>query len=235
MISNRLERPIPMRCTRCDRIVGKTRIALDREDRLVFGWCDACLSATGCTVQEGPSARIQGYGAALRHRLRRFLIAWRRAGGWRGSSSRRLVQLGFCGMLGGWALILATLGAWRLDSPAGDATGFWGTGLTLLLLVGAGGMAMLSLALWTALLPSPRRGELRRRFARFTIGLIACLALVSPLVWLNGGRLGSVFSSAIFGYLVSWLLIPRLRRARPSRPSTPAALLPSRPRWPSSP
>lgn len=224
-----------MRCARCDRIVRSTRLARDRSDRLVFGWCDACLSATGCTVLEGPSVRLRARRPPLRRRVRRLADSWQRSGGLNGPAGRRLAMLVLSAILGVWSLVLALLGGWRWLSPPTGPVSPLGNGTSALLLAGAGGMAVLGLVLWSALLAPPRRRALLRRLGRFTIGLVASLAFALAVSRATGSPARLVLSSALAGYLASWLLTSRRRPGRgdPFTTAAPIARGPKRPTRPS--
>jgi hypothetical protein len=164
-----------MRCTRCDRYAVPLVLGRDRKDRLVFGWCPACLAETACTPVLAAAAPLYVRRPPLRRRLRTWLRRRRVRGGPRpreADTGGQRIGAWVIALLGIWASVLAVAGFAELVRPPRAATGAPLPGGAPMLLGGAVMLALIGLAFRLALAAQGLRVGRRR-------GLLGALAMAA--------------------------------------------------------
>jgi hypothetical protein len=196
-----------MRCTRCDRIAVPQAVGLDRDGRVVFGWCLSCLVEEECLLVEvpgnwlDPSNVLPGVRPAfLKRRPRRL-------------DRRAWAVTGVAGLMAVWALILAALGLWRLPVRA-EGTSPLGNGSARLLLAGGGVMAAISLAVWATVLNRSRLLRTMLVFVKVTATVLGFATLVWGVVRHDPHRNDAVIVVAALAFALAWTAHWYERRSR---------------------
>ena len=204
-----------MRCALCDRIAIPQVLARTPDGLLVFGWCPECLRREGCEPVEAEGAalapaapeplgrRWRRLGRTLKRRARRPPLP---------SPSRRLAALGIAGLMAAWALILAFVGGWKLTaSPGGNG---------ILLLVGSGLTAILSLMVWIGVIGRGDGAGMVLKVVQVAAAIVAFGTLGWGVVRHEAAQAPTIVLIALAALGISWAAhrVDRLRhRARPRR------------------
>jgi hypothetical protein len=150
--------------------VAQQKLGRLADGRLVFGWCLDCLHEEGCLENEGGIRRLW---TPLVQAARRLL------GGRGVPDGRKLALMGIAGLALAWGIILAFVGGLKLPGAIVGTPNPLGNGTRSFLVAGGGMMALMSLALWVALL-KPRQ---RRRVAFKFVQVAAALTVFASLAW----------------------------------------------------
>jgi cytochrome bd-type quinol oxidase subunit 1 len=170
-----------------------------------------CMVEEGCQIKEPAARRIW-------RRLGRAVLRLTPARTPRTETeSRRLAVLGIAGLLGAWALTLTFLGILRVPGPIQNPPRPIDGGSGWFFLGGGGMMALLSLAVWVAVLDRDARRRHALKIVQVASATVAVAALGWGLVRRVPGR--APWLAAIIGASlgVSWAAVRLERRRSPPR------------------
>ncbi len=169
------------------------------DGELVFGWCSLCLAMEGCEPVEGASVdlklkRSPSMGRKAR-KVRREFVRWMRKPRSL-EASRRLAAMGISGLMAAWALILAFVGGLKLGGPGRS----WGA----FLLMGAGLMALLSLAFWLGVIGRGGRLRIGLKILQVAAAVVGFGTIAWGIVRPNRAQNPIIVAVAAAALAVSW-------------------------------
>lgn len=165
------------------------------DGRLVFGWCLDCLEEEGCLPKAARAPRSRTHLPSVTRRILRTA---------RFRDSRQLAMMGIAGLALAWGIVLAFVGGFKLPGSITGSANPLGNGTRPFLVAGGGLMAIVSLALWVALLEKSQRRRVALKFVQVASALTVFASLAWGIIRHQPGRDPLLILVVALAFAVSW-------------------------------